>query len=157
MSGTARRPSPIHPLVNPPNASSAPSSVQLRSPLTSGSGMSNAMPSSGSEILQPHQVPLPPAVIPRSSGYMNSFQPSISSPGTNLAGFADFGQHHAPFIGMADVAVNSQIPSSGMHGQKRAYRQRRKDPSCDTCRERKVKVTKLVETHPALILTVATV
>lgn len=139
-SGPPSRPPPIYPMANPSNTSSAPSSATLQSPQTPGTGMSHSgptsRPSSGSGALQGPHMSLPSGSPPRLAGYIHSFQPSVASPGSLLPGYSDFPHSHGGFVGAPNM---SSI--SAMQGQKRAYRQRRKDPSCDACRERKVKVS----------------
>lgn len=61
---------------------------------------------------------------------------SISPNERAIQNFDSFMSEGATLQGNAANQISPALP----HNTKRAYRQRRKDPSCDACRERKVKV-----------------
>lgn len=72
----------------------------------------------------------------RSPGYSSNSYSHSTSPSTGSGSLPEIHSHDSP--GM--MISPTQISSASLNAQKRAYRQRRKDPSCDACRERKVKV-----------------
>lgn len=142
-SNTAARPPPLYSQATPHIISSAPSSATLQDPLTPGTGISNSgrtsMPASGPGPLQSQYSSLPTGSTPRSTGYVQSYHSIMTPPGVSLAGYTEPGHPHGSLV--PAMFPDSNVTAPSLQGQKRAYRQRRKDPSCDACRERKVKVS----------------
>lgn len=93
----------------------------------------------GSNGTRPNLMAMPPGPNLVTGAYDHSYDSASASPAAGQLAEQLPDVRNSPLPGTPGSS-QAQLSSAGLQAQKRAYRQRRKDPSCDACRERKVKV-----------------